>query len=419
MRTIESGLDGGDKKPLTSPFDTASNSHAFIPPAPMLPARWTPPPFSVNDLLDRSKLRKPQLFQDWSTLDIHITTADGGTGKTTLKLYEAICLALGQPFLGFKCLQQGKTLFITGEDTAPKIGAMLGAIMRGMGLFDDESVANRDKIDVIRNSVLVKKDSDLCLVQKNKGNGFLEPSLDAERKLTEAIEDIKPLMVVLDPISSFWGSEAALNDMNKAVTKLASNIVEKHAVCFEMINHMGKQSSNNKDMSQFAGRGGTGLPSNSRVSRVYRRIDEAEYREYTGEDQEPGTDAILIQVNKFSDGSKLYNKPFVVLRDEYTFTRIPMSKSGKEAVQQSMPDAERVFIYAKEQIGRGKLVTRNVCIAHFGFVKEPMSRDRVARALTTLGFDGHLGEFLKPVQGPDSTSREKIYALFDAEDHEI
>lgn len=76
------------------------------------------------------------MFQDWSTEDICITTADGGTGKTTMKLYEAVCLALGERFLGFDCKQTGKTLFITGEDTQQKLGAMLGAIMQQMGLFN-------------------------------------------------------------------------------------------------------------------------------------------------------------------------------------------------------------------------------------------------------------------------------------------
>src|SRR5690554_962479 len=135
--TINSGFKGGAATPYTNPFGDNPPT-LFIPVTqPRVVERWTPFFFSRSDLTNFTKLKKPQIFKDWSVEDITITSADGGTGKTTLKLNEAVALALGEPFLGFDCVcGEGRTLFITGEDSYEKLGAMLGAILKQMGLLD-------------------------------------------------------------------------------------------------------------------------------------------------------------------------------------------------------------------------------------------------------------------------------------------
>lgn len=417
--TIKSGLDGGLKHPITSPFSSsppvAGVSIPPIPTTPEPPPRWTPRLLTKYDLMNTTKLRKPQLFQDWSTEDIHITTADGGTGKTTLKLFESICLALGERFLGFDCKQAGKTLFITGEDTEEKLAAMLGAIMRQMGLFKEEP-GNQEKIETILQSIVFKKDADLCLIQKDR-QGFLVPNAEAMRKITEAIEDFKPKMIVFDPIASFWGSEAALNDMNKAVTKFMGQLVE-HDVCVEMINHMGKSSSANKDMSQFAGRGGSGLPSNSRVSRVLRQLSHEEYLEMTGEALDENKSSILCNVNKFTDGSPLYNKPFVIIRDGYLFERKVLPVGKARELEKQLSDVEKVFAFVKEQRSMGRYPTKSVVIGYMLSAGDSISEARVKRALDILCYSGHMGEKLALVDNPDLSIRDKVFIITDSEGRE-
>ena len=408
--TIESGLKGGMSKPLVSPF-SAPNIMIEIP-KPPVPEKWTPIKFTLEDLMNTKHLRRPQLFKDWSTQDIHITTADGGTGKTTLKLYEAICLALGERFLGFQCLNKGKTLFITGEDTAAKLGAMIGAIVKQMGLLDDQ-----EKLQIILDSIIVKKDSDLCLITKDK-QGFLYPNQQGLDRVIEAIREIKPKMVVFDPISSFWGSEAALNDMAKAVSRFMLRLVDE-GVCVEMINHMGKVSSANKDMTQFAGRGGTGLPSHSRVSRVLRTIDEGEYQELTKQVLPDGTSALMCNINKFSDGSPLYNKPFLILRNGYLFSRQELSPQVEREESERISDTERVFKYIREVRTSGKYPNKHVVIANFITAGDKMSEARSKRALDVLQFQGWEGQMVKAVQGPDITAKDRVFVIVDADGKEI
>jgi len=416
--TIKSGIEGGDKKPLTSPFgDAEPIPQVEIPPPPGPRERWTPDRFTKHDLLSTQNLRKPQLFKDWSTEDIHITTADGGTGKTTLKLYEAICLALGDPFLGFQCMQKGKTLFITGEDTKKKLGAMLGAIIRQMGLFE-EAIGNDEKIRTILDSIVVKKDSDLCLISKTR-EGFLLPNGDAMTKMYEAVDDIKPKMIVFDPISSFWGSESALNDMNKAVSKFMSQLAEHSGACVEMINHMGKASSSSKDMGQFAGRGGSGLPSHSRVSRTMRPIDEEEFKDMTGDELLPNQTAILCNINKFSDGSSLFNKPFLITRNGYLFSRKNLAEGKAREVEKQLTDIERVFAFVKEARQLHRYPTKDIITAYMQNSADKLSKDRVKYALNLLEFSGRMGEFLKPIENPDQSNPGKVYIIIDADGNEV
>lgn len=415
--TIESGLFGGIAKPMVSPFSSEKPTPLFTIVEPEAPSRWTPEFFTKYDLMNISNLRKPQLFKDWSTQDIHITTADGGTGKTTLKLCEAISLALGERFLGFECVKEGRTLFITGEDTREKLGAMLGAIMKQMGLFD-KTPENNAKVRKIMNAIVVKKDADLCLIAKDSQH-FLTPNSDAMVKLTEAIEDIRPSMIVFDPISSFWGSESALNDMAKAVSKFMATLVEKSGACVEIINHMGKASSKDKDMSQFAGRGGSGLPSHARVSRVLRPIFEEEYTELTGMELKEGQSCIMCNVNKFSDGSPLYNKPFLILREGYLFTRQTLTEQKVKEQNDKKSDVERIFTFIKQERDSGRFPTKDIVIGYMTNQVDKVSKSRVGLALSSLAYTGHMGEKIKKIESPDPEMKESVYIIVNEKGEEL
>jgi len=411
--TINSGLVGGANNPITCPFGNSQPVLKIPEIETVSTGRWTPGFFTKYDLTNISKLKKPQLFKEWSTEDIHITTADGGTGKTTLKLCEAISLALGESFLGFECTAPGRTLYITGEDTKEKLGAMIGAILKQMKILDDP-----EKVSTVMNSILVKKDSDICIISKTK-QGFITTNNEALDKIMEAVEDLRPKLIIFDPISSFWGSEAALNDMSKAVAKFMGMLVEKSNACVEVINHMGKQSSTNKDMTQFAGRGGTGLPSHARVSRVLRPIFDDEFEELTGRSLEDNQSAMLCNVNKFSDGSPLYNKPFLIVRDGFLFSRVTLVEQKIKEEQNKMSDNERIFTFIRDERADKRYPTKNIIIAQFMGSSDKISKDRTVRALEFLTYSGHMGEKIKMIENPDVEVRERVYVITNMEGVEL
>ncbi len=414
--TISSGISGGMLKPITSPFTDAPPQPLIgIPQPPPPPARWSPRAFTRTDLMNVEKLRKPQLFKDWLTEDIALTTADGGTGKTTLELSQAVCLALGESFLGFECLSPGRTLYITGEDSVEKLGAMIGQITKAMGLWEAGQEA---RFEQVQSSIFVKKDADLTIVNRDK-SGFFHPNPEAMGKIMQAVEDIQPRLIVLDPIASFWGSEAGLNDMAKAVAKFVGELVERSGAAVEMLNHMGKTSSASKDITQFAGRGGTGLPSHARVCRVLHTVGEEEYTELTGETLLDNQSAIKCVVNKFSDGSPLYNKPFLIIRQGFLFSRRVLSAAKEREAEKTMTDIERVFTFIREERRANKFPSAKVIAAHFAVVNDSISEPRVKRALETLNYSGHMGERIKEIENPDATVRSRVFVVTNMEGQEL
>lgn len=418
--TIKSGLDGGVKQPVTCPFPNVapvSPTQAMsAPPVPEPPPRWTPKYLTLEDLRNKKNLKKPQLFKDWSTEDIQITTADGGTGKTTMKLMEAVCLALGEPFLGFPNVQRGKTLYITGEDTEAKLAAIIGEIMEQMGLFKNEP-GNAEKVQLVLSSILIKKDSDLCLVTRSK-DGFMRPNSDAMKRIMEAVEDFGPKMIVLDPITALWGSESMVNDMSSAVAKFCSELSERANACIEIINHMGKSSSQSKDMTQFAGRGGTALPSHARVARVLRLLDSEEIENLLPEPLTPHQSAMMCNISKFTDGSSVYNKPFVIVRDGYLFKRVTNMKIAETELEKELSDIERVFKFIKDERSKNRYPSQSVIVGYFSTNANPISSTRVKQALSMILYQGHLGESIKWIDNIDPNVKEKVCVITNFETKE-
>jgi len=202
------------------------------------------------------------------------------------------------------------------------------------------------------------------------------------------------------------------------VTKFMSELVDVSGACVEMINHMGKASSSAKDMTQFAGRGGSGLPSNSRVSRVLRSLDANEYQDHTGELLEENKSAMLCMINKFTDGSPLLNKPFVILREGFLFSRKSILGQKEKEIENKMTDTERVFAFIKESRRLGKWPTKSVVVGHFMAQSESISEARIKRAIDLLHFSGHLGELVKSVDHPDVMTKDKALVVTDMDGNE-
>ena len=172
-------------------------------------------------------------------------------------------------------------------------------------------------------------------------------------------------------------------------------------------------------MSQFDGRGGSGLPSNSRVSRVMRGLLADEYLEMTGKDLGLDQTAILCNVNKFSDGSPLFNAPFIIIRDGYLFYRVTLSKIKVKELEDSMSDIERIFTFIRHEREAGRYPTEKVIEGTFQVNANPISIARVKRAVQLLQYSGHMAEKVMQIQNPDLTVKEKALIIVDQEGNEI
>lgn len=404
--TIESGITGGLKQPpnYSCPFEPTPVKNMSA----IHLGKWLPPEPTI-DMFDNEKaLRRPQLFKDWLTEDIALLTADGGTGKTTLKTQEAICLALGQRFLGFENVQTGSTLFITGEDTDEKIYALIGKQMKQMQL-------NPEQMDIVRKKVRVVKDIDMCFVTKTR-DGFLMPNHNALNTIAEAALEIKAKSIIVDPIASFWGSEAALNDMSKAVAKFAGLLRDRTKSAVTLINHMGKESSKTKDLSQFAGRGGSALPSHSRIVVTAGRVDKNDYVEMTGKSLQENQSAVQLYCSKFTDGSPILDEPFIALRTGYLFEKVDIVKTESDK-EEKREDALIIIDFLKECKNDNNLLpTKDVVI---GSMSGKLSKERVNNALQVLQYKGFNDCRIKYVPNPDITNKKDAIVLIDNAGNEI
>ena len=402
--TIESGLTGGMREPpsIVFPFENTK------PPVNMMNTNiggWCPPRPTLDMFFDFQHLRRPQNFKDWSPKDIVLFVADGGSGKTTLLLNEAICLALGMPYIGFECVERGNTLFITGEDSSEKIYASMGKIMTDMNL-------SREQMEVVASSVRVKKDIDMTIVTKG-ADGNLMPHYGALEKVKQAIDEIKPAFVIIDPIDMFWGSEAGLNDMSKAVSKFAILIKDYGNCQVTIVNHSGKQSSSEKDLTQFSGRGGSALPSHARVVRTMIKMKPEDYTEATGKIPEDNQYGMKLLVSKFSDYSPILDKPIIITRTGHTVGRTETIIQDDDKVDKIDP----------------KTKVLNLLI-DFTKRKNPLTEDAVAgltdysktktkNALNALLFEPPDGYIIKLVPNPDPLRKAQVYVVESKDGTEI
>ena len=376
--TILSGLKGGAANPLTHPFGDAPPVPALKIEAPLpqaeTPSRWTPKFATLDMLSDWTKLKRPQLFEDWSPQDILLTSAVGGVGKTTIKLYEAICLGLGDPFLGFRCLNPGRTLFIIGEDTEAKLYAMTGRIAKQIGLYEPDQ---KHRLQAIADNVVIKRAKDVPLVAFNKALNNYVPNPESLAKIQQAIEDLRPKQIVFDPIGMFAGPESGGNDAAKAMMEAMQMIVEMSDAAVEMISHIGKDSHTRKDTGQFSARGATAIANHSRVVRTLLKLNEDEYREITGEELEEEVTAIQCFVSKFSDGSPILDKPFIILRKGFLFTRkdIPARMQGISG--DNSKDKMRVLEFVRKHSTEQRPLTPQIIADHF-YLETP----RINKAMT-------------------------------------
>lgn len=357
--TIMSGLGSGVQNPMTHPFaNTPIEPSIRIPELTVIEPRprWTPKFGTLAMLTDWTKLKKPQLFEDWSTEDIHLTSAVGGVGKTTLKVFEAVCLALGEDFLRFKNITPGRTLFIIGEDSEEKLYAILGKMCKDMGLLKPE---NEHKLQAVINNVIFKRSSDICLVMQDPRTRTFIPNEEALTRVKEAIDDLKPKQIVWDPIAMFWGSEAGGNDMAMALSKAMHHTQSYSNASVDIITHIGKDSHTRKDLSQFSSRGGTALANHARVVRTLLKLNADEYREETGLELGDGQTAILCNVSKFSDGSPILDKPFVILRTGYLFERVDcIEKSETQKSNDVSKEKDEIYKWLKANSTEERPVTQ-------------------------------------------------------------
>lgn len=239
-----------------------------------------------------SKLSPEVIVDNYLFADVGILIAPGGVGKTTLVIYEAICIALGFDLYGRIIRKPGKVIIVSAEDSREQIIARLARIASSMRLASEQ-------IELIKQNVLIEyvggEDFRLCNVAGDVVTN--SPHVD---RLIDAIKPLNPSLLVIDPAVSFGVGESRVNDAEQGLIRAARRIRDAVGCCVRLVHHTGKQNGRDGAIDQYAGRGGSAMADGARMVAVLKRMSAEDWHKETGETLPEGADGLLLALPKLS-----------------------------------------------------------------------------------------------------------------------
>lgn len=167
-----------------------------------------------------------------------IVAGKDGEGKTTWLTQLTLCSITGIPFLGIWPVSKPvKVLYFCGENSRGDIKAKVSK-----QIPEIEKILNRK----IREDLKLR----LRIVEPQNINFFLDQRVtEAITELYEYLEEIKPDIVVFDPLSNFIGSSRSINDDTVArATAKRLNQIAREFNCFPILTtHFKKEGKDNPE----------------------------------------------------------------------------------------------------------------------------------------------------------------------------
>jgi hypothetical protein len=209
--------------------------------------------------LDGDPYEVPVIVDDYLVEDAGGVVAPGGTGKSTLLLYESVHIALGRALYGKTIRRSGPTLYISAEDSRDVVFSRLNWICRALQLSKEDK--NR-----VRERVFVEDASDtlLRIAKADRSDTVEETELVTE--ICEKYARAKLSMLVLDPVAHLGPGERYGNDGMAEMMRIGRKLSQRLRCAVRYVHHVGQGVARGGIVDQYAGRGGTAFADNSRVN---------------------------------------------------------------------------------------------------------------------------------------------------------
>lgn len=345
-----------------------------------------------------ARATQPPIVDQWFYQDVGCFIAPGGTGKTTLLLFQVIHIVLGRPLFGYEICAPGPVVILTAEDSRETLVARLRNMCAQLQLTEQEVRAIRE--DVIITDVS-GKGVKLTTVQKD----VVMPSAQLDRLIVE-LGVLCPSLVIIDPLVSFGVGESRVNDAEQGMIDAARRIrnVARCAVIY--VHHTGKENARNKTTDQYSGRGGSALADGSRMVHVLQRLGPDEWTSATGDVLENEDAGFVLARSKMTwcpPQPNIYLK-----RHRYLFTRHDHigETAGAQRVNQLADD--KVWQFLKEEWLRGKQHTQNTLESEKVLpqkatrqaVQRLLAQGRLSKEDVGSGGRGGAHHFLRPNEMP-------------------
>lgn len=343
---------------------------------------------------------QPSVVDQWFYEDVGCFIAPGGTGKTTLLLFQVIHIVLGRPLFGYEVTAPGPVVVITAEDSRETLVARLRQMCIEMQLTEEEIREVRE--DIIITDVS-GKGIKLTTVEKD----VVMPSKSLDKLIVE-IGVLCPSLLIIDPMVSFGIGESRVNDSEQGLIDAARRIRNAVHCAVIYVHHTGKENARNRTTDQYSGRGGSALSDGARMIHVLQRLDPEDWTKATGDLLQESESGFILARPKMT---WCRPQPDIYLkRRSYTFHRHDhiAETDGAQRVNQIAEDKVWKFIADEWQAGRRH--TQNT-VQDARVLPQQATRKTVARLLAqgrlskedAGGGRGGAHHFLRPCEVQKTT----------------
>ena len=374
------------KRAASLPTKTASEPEAWAYPVPMTWEEW------------KSARPTPDcIVANYLFSDVGLLVAPGGSGKTTLILFEAVHIVLKLNLWGLEIKKSGPVLILTAEDSREMLVARLREICLAMELSGEQ-------IEIVMRDVRI---SDVCAIPHKITaviGDTITPNYLVDVIVAQCREN-KPVLIVIDPAISFGVGESRVNDAEQALIEAARKLRSDLNCCVRYVHHTGKANAREKTLDQYSGRNGSALPDGCRMVAVMQRLEADEFRGATGvqlDDEESGIVLARPKVSYSPPQENIY-----IVRRGYHFTHVEVSR--RDAMANLEATANQVYQLILEELKQGRRHSRNTLesLSSAARVKRQEIRDAVKFLMAAnrieikqgegLGKRGGQHSFLSPV----------------------
>lgn len=332
--------------------------------------------------INQEELRKARLtprcvLPELLYADVRTRISAGGTGKTTVALYEAVTLALGNELWGRTPKHPCRTVIVTREDSREILVARMREIMDAMHL-DEREVAQ------VLDNLLIVDVSGVSFRLSSVAEDVVIPNAQNLNWLVANLKEWKPDWIIFDPLVSFGVGESRVNDAEQGLIE-AFRVLRNHLdCCVEGIHHSGKANARDKSTDQYAGRGGSALSDGCRMVVVMQPLEPDEWLRATGMRLDDGESGIVMALPKLSFAAK--QEPIYIRRDGYRFSRVTPMHRSPEQEDAAIENQVCQFITYEYSQGR-KYANQDL---EGSCKKMNLSRSQIRSAITALKVSGRV-----------------------------
>lgn len=323
---------------------------------------------------------------------VGLLVAEGGAGKSSFAMRLAISVAGGRELFGFPT-KQGRVVYIACEEHPISLQRRVhwvhhrelermrteGASPEALELYDQSVKANLTPISAVG--------KELYLVSTRNGEVAQSGILEA------LIENLpRPLeLLIMDPISRLNGGEENSNQVGTAMINAAERISQEIGCTVLLCHHTGKTAAKERDDSQYAARGASGLVDAARSSvrlMVASQQDARDFINVPAEVVDAG-DLIKVTHNKSNEGKRA--KPFWIRRQGHDFDLFePKLADGVQAQHMSISALWAWYVHERSAPFTSKRVADSTELRATIWKGVKISRDRARDIIQRARDEGDL-----------------------------